>query len=65
MKRTILLAVLLAVPALGQDRRRYCPNRPDLGASTCTTRPGEVLVELSGVDWERDTVGGAREDMLR
>ncbi|PZQ61631.1 MAG: transporter [Sphingomonas taxi] len=65
-----LTALLLAsTPALAQQAdeqaaTRFCPNRPSLGASGCTTRPGEVQVELSGVDWQRDDNDETREDTL-
>lgn len=59
---TLLLA---AAPAAAQDGDadvRFCPNRPSLGASGCTTLPGQVQVEISGADWQRDDTGDERED---
>lgn len=57
------LALAAAAPALAQDDdTRFCPNRPDLGASGCTTRPGEVQVEWSAFDWQRDDTADGRED---
>ena len=66
MKRLALaLAVITATPAWAQaDEPRFCPNRPDLGSSTCTTDPGRLLVELSGVDWQRDESATMREDRI-
>ena len=64
MKRLWLAAALLAAPALAKDEPRFCPNRPTLGTSTCTTEPDRVLVEMSGIDWTRDDRPGAREDTL-
>jgi hypothetical protein len=58
------LALLAATPAVAQDEPRFCPNRPDLGASSCTTDPGRVLVEYSALDWQRSDGGGEREDQL-
>jgi hypothetical protein len=60
----MLAAVALAagIPASAQDEPRFCPNRPDLGASGCTTKPGEVQVEWSTLDWERDDSADGRED---
>lgn len=60
----------LATPAVAQDesepvRTRFCPNRPSLGASGCTTLPGQVQVELSGIDWQRDDEDDMREDEVR
>lgn len=69
MIRAGLLAaglLLVAAPASAQDdpvTERFCPNRPSLGASGCVTMPGQVQVELSGVDWQRDDSGDAREDL--
>jgi hypothetical protein len=68
MKRAALGALmsLVAAPAVAQDgpvTERFCPNRPSLGASGCVTVPGQVQVELSGVDWQRDDSGDAREDL--
>lgn len=59
------LALLAATPALAQDDEpRFCPNRPSLGSSACTTEPGKVQVELSGVDWQRDDTADSREDTV-
>jgi len=56
-----------ATAAAAQDAPgvRFCPNRPSLGASGCTTLPGQVQVELAGVDWQRDDDGETREDLIR
>lgn len=57
--------LLVAAPAGAQDNEpRFCPNRPDLGASGCTTLPGQVQVELSGIDWERADDADEREDTI-
>lgn len=65
MRRALAAALLLAAaPAAAQEAPRFCPNRPDLGASGCTTAPGQVQVEFSGIDWERDDTGATREDSL-
>ncbi len=46
--RFLLLAVVTvatAVPVSAQDDSpRFCPNRPGLGSSTCTTGQGHVSV---------------------
>ncbi len=59
-----LAAVVSAAPAAAQELPRFCPNRPDLGASGCTTEPGRVHVEWSALDWQRDDGDGDREDVL-
>jgi hypothetical protein len=64
VRHLLLAAALLAPAASGAQEARFCPNRPDLGASACTTDPGRLLVELSGVDWERDDSADAREDRI-
>ncbi|MBB3694375.1 transporter [Sphingomonas sp. BK580] len=68
MIRGALLAAMLllaAAPAAAEeeDGKRFCPNRPSLGASGCVTLPGQVQVEVSGVDWQRDDSGDSREDL--
>lgn len=64
----VLGALLVATPAVAQEGNeaepRFCPNRPSLGASGCTTLPGQVHVEFSGVDWQRDDNDEVREDTL-
>ena len=57
-------AMLCASPALAQDSAelRFCPNRPSLGASACTTDPGHVQFEYSALDWERDDDADERTD---
>lgn len=66
MRWLAALALLIAAPAFAQadEDVRFCPNRPDLGASGCVTKPGEVLVEYSAVDWERSDSADAREDSI-
>ena len=59
-------AVLAASPALAQDGAdlRFCPNRPSLGSSACTTDPGHVQFEYSALDWQRDTNARERDDQV-
>lgn len=53
----------LATPAWAQgDEPRFCPNRPSLGSSACTTEPGQVQFEASGFDWELDRDADERQD---
>ncbi len=58
---------MIAVPAIAQGadepRPRFCPNRPSLGASGCTTLPGQIQLELSGIDWQREGDDDSREDL--
>lgn len=64
----LLACVAAAVPAQaqpqGDDPIRFCPNRPSLGASGCTTLPGQVQVEMSSLDWQRDDDGTTRSDAV-
>jgi hypothetical protein len=66
--RTGLFAapILFALPAAAQDgaELHFCPNRPSLGASACTTDPGHVQFEYSALDWQRDDNSAEREDQL-
>jgi len=67
MKRIALTLVALAVatPALAQDDEpRFCPNRPSLGSSACTTEPGRVQFEFSAFDWQLDDTADQREDQV-
>lgn len=56
--------VPMAASAQGDDPIRFCPQRPSLGASGCTTLPGQVQIEMSSLDWERDDDGETRTDTL-
>ncbi len=67
------LTLLAATPALAQDqgdddqepvKPRFCPTRPSLGSSSCTTEPGRIHVEMSLLDWERDDRTDSREDRI-
>lgn len=65
MTRFLPLALLLfATPALAQEDPRFCPTRPSLGSSACTTLPGQVQVEISAADWELDNNSDARTDTV-
>ena len=59
-----LLLAAVATPAIAQDEPRFCPTRPSLGGSSCTTEPGQVHVELSTLDWQRDDTSDQREDRI-
>lgn len=69
-RRSLALGLGLATcaagtPAAGQtDDPRFCPNRPSLGSSACTTEPGQIQVELAGLDWERDRTQTERRDTI-
>ncbi|MGI4732711.1 MAG: transporter [Janthinobacterium lividum] len=61
--------VMIAAPAMAQDQDksdepRFCPTRPSLGGSSCTTDPGHVQFEASTLDWQRDDTSDSREDRI-
>ena len=62
----LLAAVMMTVgvPALAEDEPRFCPTRPNLGGSSCTTEPGRVHFEVSTLDWQRDDQPDQREDHI-
>lgn len=65
MKKAWLLLGLIAAPALAQsDGPRFCPNRPSIGESGCTTEPGHVQLEMSALDWTRDEDSRQRDDTV-
>lgn len=60
-----LLLGLLPLRVQAQDQApRFCPTRPSLGESACTTEPGHVHLEVSALDWERDDDGSTRQDTV-
>lgn len=60
------LAILSAAPtpALADEDPRFCPTRPSIGGSSCTTEPGHVHVESSFLDWQRDDQTDQRDDRI-
>jgi hypothetical protein len=60
----MVLLAGVAAPAWAQDEPRFCPNRPTLGLSACTTEPGHVHMELSVADWERDDTADEWSDTI-
>lgn len=59
------MAAVAAGPVWAQvDPPRFCPNRPDIGASSCTVDPGRVLFEVSAVDWQREDDADAQADSV-
>ena len=67
MKKLVLASIALAAatPAWAQgDEPRFCPNRPSLGSSGCTTEPGRVQFEYSALDWQLDDTADQREDQV-
>ena len=59
------LALLLPVAAHAQEAKpRFCPNRPSLESSACTTEPGRVQFEFSVADWTLDDNRDERDDTI-
>lgn len=60
-----LALFLLPVAAQAQeDGPRFCPNRPSLESSACTTEPGRVQFEFSVADWTLDNSAAERDDTI-
>jgi hypothetical protein len=51
-------------PAFADSDPRFCPSRPSLGSSACTTEPGQVQLEVSAIDWQRDHASSERDDSV-
>lgn len=63
----LVTLIVVAAPAIAQDKPdepRFCPTRPSLGGSSCTTEPGHVQIEVSTLDWQRDDTSDRREDRI-
>jgi hypothetical protein len=56
--------VIVSTAARAEDGPRFCPTRPSLGGSSCTTEPGQIHLEYSFADWERDDQKDQREDRV-
>ena len=50
LRRLFLLAVALATPALADDLRPLCPDRPGKGTSPCTVDADHLEVEVDAFD---------------
>lgn len=62
MRRRLLLLALTPAPALADDLRDFCPDRPGLGTPPCTIDKGHGDVEIGLADWTLDKQGGDRTD---
>lgn len=49
----ILSAMLFSTPALAEETREFCADRPGLGTPACTLAPGEAMIEIGAASWER------------
>jgi len=62
--RSIMLVAALAAatPALAEEGRALCPDRPGFGTPACTVDAGAVVLEVGGADWTLDDNADSRTD---
>src|SRR3546814_4036295 len=62
--RSIMLVAALAAatPALAEEGRALCPDRPGLGTPACTVDVGAVVLEVGVADWTLDDNADSRTD---
>src|SRR3546814_17962630 len=60
--RSIMLVAALAAatPALAEEGRALCPDRPGLGTPACTVDVGAVVLEVGVADWTLDEHAASR-----
>jgi hypothetical protein len=56
--------LLTTMPALANDLRDLCADRPGLGTPACTLDKGHFMVELGIADWARDRDDSVRTDAV-
>jgi len=65
MRRILLAGLLIASPALAEDKLRdLCAERPGLDTPACTVDPGHLQVEVGLGDWTLDKQAGSRTDTV-
>jgi hypothetical protein len=64
MRRLLLLLAVAPAPALADDLRDFCPDRPGLGTPPCTIDAGHVAVELGLADWTLERSPDRRTDTI-
>lgn len=67
MRMRWLFAAAMLLPATARaqdDGPRFCPSRPSLQSSACTTQPGRVQLEFSIADWTLDDRADERDDTI-
>jgi hypothetical protein len=60
----LLVALAAACPAMAEEGRDLCPDRPGLGTPACTVEPGRIVFELGLADWTREQDGPERTDTV-
>jgi len=58
----LLVAALAATPAVAEEGRALCPDRPGLGTPACTVEAGSVVLEVGIADWTLDQNADSRTD---
>lgn len=65
MRALLLSAVLLATPAMAEDKLRdFCGDRPGLGTPACTVDKGHLQAEVGLGDWQLDKQPDSRTDTV-
>lgn len=64
MRRLLFAMALLAAPALADEPRDFCPDRPGIGTPACTIEPGRIAVEIGLGDWTHDRDAQGRTDTI-
>jgi hypothetical protein len=54
--------LLVAAPALAEESREFCANRPGLGTPACTLAPGSAMIEVGVGSWDHATSSDTIED---
>lgn len=54
--------LLAASPALADEDRVFCADRPGLGTPACTLAPGKAMVEVGAAAWDHTADAGSIED---
>lgn len=64
MRKSLFAFALIASPALADEGRDFCPDRPGLGTPACTVEPGQFVVELGLGDWMHEHDATTRIDTV-
>lgn len=58
------LATSLATPALAEEAREFCADRPGLGTPACTLAPGSAMVEIGAAAWDHSRSAATVDDEI-
>lgn len=59
-----ILAMSLATPALAEEAREFCADRPGLGTPACTLAPGRAMVEIGAAAWDHSRDAASIDDAI-